>query len=244
MRRAEAKVLGDFADFIVVGKPAGLAVIPERPLPGQEAQPTLLDVLGPDYPNLMVVHRIDRDTSGLVLLAKGKEAHRRLSLAFQERRVEKTYHALVLGRPDWETSECSLRIRADGDREHRSVVDHRRGKDSLTRFRVLALLGRYCLLEASPETGRTHQIRLHLSKLGFPIVCDPLYGDGKSLLLSEFKPGRHGDPFEERPLLGRLALHALSLRLDQDCQPREFEAPYPKDFQASVNQLKKRFEGD
>ncbi len=256
MKGLEPTVLLATDAFLVVSKPAGVPVIPERPgtpehsdygpdtpRAGTEGRIPLVDILSETYGRLFVVHRIDRDTSGLILMARTKEIHASLSLAFQERRVEKVYHALVAGRPDWTEKVCELSLRADGDRLHRTVIDTRRGKQTRTVFKLLAEYGQYSLIEARPETGRTHQIRVHLTSLGHPILCDPLYGKPKPVFLSDFKRGRQGDPYEERPLLSRLALHALSLSLPADIlppgSPSSFEAPYPRDFQAIVNQLEK-----
>jgi tRNA pseudouridine32 synthase / 23S rRNA pseudouridine746 synthase len=279
VRSAGPEILFQSPDFIVVLKPAGVTVIPERPgmpefadglaradgmaridgmarVAAAAVSPPLTELLAPAFGKLFVVHRIDRETSGIVLLARTKAAHAALSLAFQERRVEKTYHALVAGRPEWQENDCELSLRADGDRHHRTIIDERRGKKTRTLFKLLAPLGPYSLIECRPETGRTHQIRVHLATLGHPILCDPLYGSGKPVHLSDFKPRRRGDPFDERPLLSRLALHALSLSIPAEALGPEaqataadgaaperlsFEAPYPRDFQALLNQLKKAY---
>jgi RluA family pseudouridine synthase len=232
-------------------KPAGMPVIPERefpvpaagrtgapPPPDARATP-LAEALAGKYGKLFVVHRIDKDTSGLVLLARDKETHAALCVAFQERRVKKTYRAFIQGRPAWTEEACELKLRADGDRFHRTVVDPRRGRASRTEFSVLEALGPYTLVEARPETGRTHQIRVHAAVLGHPVLCDALYGNGDPVKLSDFKPGRRGDPFDERPLLSRLALHAYSLELC--AEELSFTAPYPRDFSALLKQLEKRF---
>jgi RluA family pseudouridine synthase len=260
MRLPEPGILHEAPAFLVVDKPAGVPVIPERPgtpehsdyperdgerRPTGPAREPLVEILEKGYGRLFVVHRLDRDTSGVLVFARNAEAHAALSLAFQEREVEKVYHALVAGRPSWKETDCELSLRADGDRIHRTVIDARRGKHTRTRFAVLAELGPYSLVEARPETGRTHQIRVHLASLGHPILCDPLYGSPKPILLSAFKRGRRGDPFDEQPLLSRLGLHAYSLCLPQGSLPEgsclSFEAPYPKDFAALANQLKKIF---
>jgi 23S rRNA pseudouridine1911/1915/1917 synthase len=236
-------------DCLVAIKPAGLVVIPERPtdgafMHGVEPELPLVQILEATHGKLFVVHRIDRDTSGIVLFAKTKSAHAIYSQAFQEHRVEKVYHALVSGRPEWEATQCRLSLRVDADREHRTIVDRKRGKESITNLRVLRNFGSISLIEARPETGRTHQIRVHLSAMGFPILCDALYGSEKPLNLSDFKRNRRGDPFDEKPLLSRLALHALSLRLpaEEEGKPELFfEAPYPKDLRAALNQLEKTY---
>ncbi len=259
--RESVEVLREAPGYVIVLKPAGMSVIPERefPAPGAERRaprpdapsegagrpssaprsPVLSEALAPRYGKLFVVHRIDKDTSGVVLLARDKEAHAALSVAFQERRVVKAYRALVRGRPRWDGEACELKLRADGDRYHRTVVDARRGKASSTVFSVLEPLGPFTLVEARPLTGRTHQIRVHAAALGYPVLCDPLYGDGSPVKLSDFKPGRRGDPLDEQPLLSRLALHAFSLSIPDE--GISVEAPFPKDMAALLNQLRKRF---
>ncbi len=195
---------------------------------------------------LYAVHRIDKDTSGIVIYAKTAEAHRALSMAFEKREVHKTYHALSHGRPVWEETEASDPLRADGDLKHRTVRDRRHGKESLTLFRNIGPCGKYCWIEARPVTGRTHQIRVHLQLSGLPIACDPLYGDGKPLFLSGIKRSWRGDSLAERPLLDRLALHAWRVELAHPItgEPLVITAPYPRDLESTRKQLKKMYKTD
>mgnify|MGYP005837810625 CR=1 FL=1 len=187
------------------------------------------------------VHRIDKETSGVVLFAKTEEAFRGLSLQFQERTLTKIYHALVEGRPGWVEQNCDVPLRVDGDRRHRTIV-HREGKPSRTFLKVLETFRGFALVEAQPKTGRTHQIRVHLSYLGHPIVGDALYRGGEGLFLSAFKRGYVANVLgTEKPLIRRTALHALSLEFTH---PRtgehlRFEAPYPKDLAIALKQLRR-----
>ncbi|WP_304222210.1 RluA family pseudouridine synthase [Gracilinema caldarium] len=244
--------------FLVVNKASGIAVIADRWDDSKERLDELLNAyyakeageaasaVPPREPRtpfphrVYVVHRIDRDTSGLVLFAKTKEAHRDLSSLFESRSIEKTYLAVIHGRPGWTETVCDLPLRADGDREHRTVIDKAKGKHALTHFKLLAEVGAYSLIQAQIETGRTHQIRVHLASLGHPVVCDPLYGNTKPVYLSAFKRGWRGDSMEEKPLLARLGLHAYSLVLPEGTSAiRSFTAPLPRDFRALVNQMEK-----
>ena len=224
--------------FIVVNKPAGITSIPDGFHPDD---PDLVAVLEPALGKLWIVHRLDKDTSGAIIFARDEETHRTLSLQFEARDVSKAYHALVHGTPDWAERTVNAPLRVNADRQHRTLVDHTIGKPATTNFRVLEKYRRFALLEAQPETGRTHQIRVHAKFLGLPIVCDGVYGDPKPLVLSQIKPGYRSSAHEERPLIDRLALHAFQLEVThpQTQERMSFEAPYPKDLRAAVNQLGK-----
>jgi RluA family pseudouridine synthase len=227
-------------DILVVDKEPGIVCVPERYEPDSA---TLISLLSVAWGRLYAVHRIDRDTSGIVVIARTAEAHRELNAAFSGREVKKEYHAIVRGNPDWKETTCDLPLRADGDHEHRSVVDARHGRESRTAFALLRKLGPYALVSAIPETGRTHQIRAHLLALGYPVACDPLYGDGEPIYLSRLKRKWRGDPWEEKPLISRTALHAykMSFRHPRSGEAAAFEAPYRRDFSAAIKQLEKTF---
>jgi 23S rRNA pseudouridine1911/1915/1917 synthase len=200
---------------------------------------------------IYIVHRIDKDTSGLVVFAKDGETHKKLSSAFEKRQVEKRYIAAVHGRPLWTETICDLLLVPNGNKKHHTIIDKYRGKKALTRFKLLLSAGNYSILEARPETGRTHQIRVHLASLGHSIVCDEFYGNMRPVLLSSIKRGWRGDPLEERPLLARLGLHAAEL-LIPPYKPEgkgageggppcglSLKAPLPRDMAALVRQMEK-----
>lgn len=238
-------IYGD-EDMIAVNKAAGLLVAADR----WDIEAPRLDLLiqkelpkiDPLCQKLYAVHRIDKDTSGILLYALNAESHRALNTAFQNREIKKTYRLLIHGRVPEERFTVDLPLRADGDALHRTIVDKRRGKEAVTHFTVLETFRQFSLLEARPVTGRTHQIRAHLAAAGYPIVCDALYGSGKPVLLSELKQRWHGDVYTEQPLIRRLALHAYQL---EGLHPRtgqsfSFTAEYAKDFKSTVHQLQKQ----
>ena len=231
-----------------LNKSSGIAVSPDRWDPSLDR----LDKLAEKSLNLQkiyIVHRIDRDTSGLVIFAKNSETHKALSAAFEERRVKKRYIAVIHGRPSWSETVCDLPLVPNGNKQHLTIIDKFRGKKSLTRFRLLGSAGNYSILEVFPETGRTHQIRVHLASMGHSVVCDELYGKTKPVLLSSFKRGWRGDPLDERPLLSRLGLHAAELFIpDYVGHAGEetaaetglsLKAPLPRDLSALIRQMEK-----
>jgi tRNA pseudouridine32 synthase / 23S rRNA pseudouridine746 synthase len=210
--------------IVVVDKPAGLPTLPDG---YDKNAPHLLQVLAPRFGKLWIAHRLDRGTSGVMVVARNAEAHRALNIQFDGREVKKAYHALVAGEPPWEEYTVKLPLRANGDRKHRTVVDHGKGKPAVTHLRVLERCGPYSLVEARPETGRTHQIRAHLASLRLPVLGDLLYG---------------GVAATEDAPIERTALHAQSLafRHPVNEQPLSFEAPYPADFARALRTLRGR----
>jgi 23S rRNA pseudouridine1911/1915/1917 synthase len=241
-RKQNFAIIYEDERVIGVNKGAGLAVGADRWDESAERLDTLLCAL---YNSpIFTAHRLDRDTSGIIVFARDSDTHRLLSRAFESRQAEKIYYAVVHGRPAWTETDCDLSLVPDGDRQHRTIIDKRHGKKSLTRFRLIFSAGSYAVVEARPATGRTHQIRVHLASLGHPVVCDPLYGarnSPKPVRLSAFKKGWRGDPLEEKPLLDRLGLHAARLVLPYPGAENrlELEAPLPRDMAALIKQLEK-----
>ena len=167
-------LLYDDTALLIVNKPTRLLSVPGR---GEEKQDCLIRRVQTRYPDALIVHRLDFDTSGLIVLARGKQMHRCLSILFQERQVEKRYIALVDGRLTPSCGEVNLPLLVDWPNRPLHRVDFENGKPSLTRYRVLDELPEQdaSRVELIPETGRTHQLRVHMQALGHPILGDPLY---------------------------------------------------------------------
>ncbi len=225
-------------DFIAVNKPSGLLSIPDRE--GKEV--SLKQLLAAQYDGIFTVHRLDKDTSGLIIFARSAAAHKHLSAQFENRQTRKIYQGLVLGTPEEKTGTIDAPI-AEHSAGNGTMLIHRRGKESITDYEVMKELGPYSLLQFRIHTGRTHQIRVHAREIGHSIVADPLYGDGQPVLLSSLKQKKFKlskNEWEERPLLNRLALHAWQLSFtDQQGNVIDLEAPLSKDLKATIQQLEK-----
>lgn len=216
-------------DVLVVNKPAGMVVHPSA---GHSTgtlvhaalahSPEMEGVGGEQRPG--VVHRLDKDTSGLILLAKNDRAHRWLQDQFRQRKVQKTYLALVDGAPPTPTGRIEAPIGRDvRERRKMAVVTPRKGRQAVSEYKTLEAFTAHTLLEIHPITGRTHQIRLHLAFLGCPVAGDTVYGKRHSSI-----------PIE------RHFLHAtrLRLRLQGETEPRTFEAPLPNELVQVLEMLR------
>jgi 23S rRNA pseudouridine1911/1915/1917 synthase len=221
--------------LVAVNKPSGILTIPDR-----EGVPGLRNLLQDRYESIFTVHRLDRDTSGLVIFARSEAAHRHFSMQFEERTTRKVYNGFVLGTPHISEGVIDEPI-AEHPTKKGVMTVWRKGKESLTEYTVLDHFRLFSWMEFRILTGRTHQIRVHMKHLGHPIVCDPIYGDGKPVLLSEFRKKFNLGKFEEeRPLLNRLALHASKLTIrNMDGNELTIEAPLSKDMKATLQQLRK-----
>ncbi len=216
-------------DVVVINKPAGMVV---HPAAGHQSgtlvhavlgyDPEMEGIGGEDRPG--VVHRLDKDTSGLILLGKNDHAHQWLEDQFRLRKVGKTYLALVDGKPPTPSGRVEAAIGRDpSHRKRMAIVPAGRGREAVSEYQTLESFPKHTLLEFHPLTGRTHQIRVHCAFLGCPIVGDRVYGWKKTSL-----------PIE------RQFLHAsrIKITLPDEAQPREFQAPLPPDLQEVLNTLR------
>lgn len=242
----ELEVLYEDEHVVAVDKPAALVVEPDRWDPAIPSLVGALEALGArsDFrPRL--VHRLDRDTSGVVVVARTIEGERGLRTAFDEGRVRKEYLALVEGEhplEDGESELIDLPLGPDRKRSGNMRVSDT-GKPSRTRVSIERRFRGFTLLRAEPLTGRTHQIRVHLAASGFPLVVDPAYGRRRVLNLSELKTSYRPKPGRpEKPLIDRLTLHAWRIHFpipESEEREAEVEAPLPADYERALKQLAK-----
>ena len=224
-------------DFIAINKPAGLLSIPDRF--GKDA--SLKSILQGQMAKIFTVHRLDKDTSGLIVFAKNEVTHRHFSQQFEGWEVGKYYLGLVIGTLITKKGTVDVPI-MEHPGKTTLMMAHRKGKPSVTDYEVLEEFGLFSWLQFRIQTGRTHQIRVHMKQLGNPIVCDELYGDPQPVLLSsikrKFKLSKN--ELEEKPILNRLALHSHQIKfVDTKGNKFELEAPLPKDLKATLQQLRK-----
>jgi len=216
-------------DLVVINKPAGMVV---HPGVGHSSGTLVNAMLGydPDIEGIGgeerpgVVHRLDKETSGLILLAKNERAHRWLQDQFRLRKVEKTYLALVDGKPPTPSGRVEAHIGRDpSHRKRMAIVPESRGREAISEYKTIESFRHQTLLQFHPLTGRTHQIRLHCAFLGCPIVGDKVYGRKKSSIDVD----RHF-----------LHAHRLKIVLPGEREPKVFEAPLPEELVEVLNRLR------
>lgn len=210
--------------LMVVNKPAGLLTIQD----GYDlALPHVRTILEPDYGKCWVVHRLDKETSGALILARSKESHKAISLLFENRNIKKTYRGIIYGEINKSQIELDFPLKINGDRKHRTVIDFQKGKPALTTINLLQTNRSISEILAKPHTGYTHQIRSHLSYIGHPILGDILYT-------------KESNSNSYQNVITRLALHAESLEFQHPFTNENLiiDAPLPFDFQMIKSLLK------
>ena len=224
-------ILFEDDDFLVANKPPFIASLDDR------NNDVNLQMLAKRYnEDLSACHRLDKDTSGCLLFAKNKEAYRHASIQFERRTIGKIYHAFVNGNHEFKNTKVELPILALA--KGQVVIDLKDGKAASTTFNTLEIYKKHTLVECLPETGRMHQIRIHLSRREAPLINDDLYG-GAPLFLSEIKRKyRLSRDEEEQTLIKRFALHAKALVFEKMNHERiTVGAEYPKDLRVLHKQL-------
>lgn len=242
MPKSDIDILFQNEDIILINKPTGVSVTADR-----TGAPDILKLLnaqlGAAEP-LRLVHRLDKDTSGIMLIARHRDAQSRYSRGFARREIKKLYLAIVRGplnRPEGIIKAPIARSQRNPQAMH---IHPRRGKPAVTHWSKLIDFDSLVLLAAQPLTGRTHQIRVHMAHRGIPLAIDPVYGRANPILLSEFKKGYRQKRWEEEsPLIDRLTLHAYQLQIPMgpvdSPEQRIFTAPMEKKFAAAVKMLTK-----
>lgn len=224
-------------DMLVINKPSGITVIPER---FDKEKKSLVSLLEQGREKLYVVHRIDRETTGLLCFAKNENAHKNLSLQFQQHTTDKYYKAIVHGRLEGVEGEIDTPI-AENPHKPGTMLVHPKGKASLTLFKVAKQYKHFALLDIQLKTGRTHQIRVHFASAGHPLMVDPVYGKTTAFFLSSIKRNYKQTNEQETPILHRLSLHAAKLGLLHPTSGNyvTFEAALPKDLNTTIKLLDK-----
>lgn len=224
--------------IVIVSKPAGVLTIPDR---YNKELPNLRRILEKKYGKIFVVHRLDRDTSGVMVFLKNADAHRILNEQFQNNEVEKIYNVVVSGIVPREEIDIDIPIIADPVKLGMSRPSAR-GKESLTKVKVIERYRVATLIECDLVTGRHHQIRVHCAAVGHPLLVDELYGQNTEFYLSSIKRKFNLKKHTvENPIINRVTMHSTKISfLHPDTNEKvTFEAPFPKDFQALLNVLRK-----
>ncbi|MGN6617665.1 MAG: RluA family pseudouridine synthase [Ilyomonas sp.] len=222
--------------LIAINKKAGMLSVPDR----KQSEISLKDILLKEFGEIYTVHRLDKETSGVIVFAKSAEAHAALSQLFESRNAEKYYYGLVHGVVIPPSGNIDEPI-AEHPAKNGKMIVNKKGKPSLTNYETEEQFRLFAWMKFQIHTGRTHQIRVHMQHIGHSIVCDDLYGNGEPVYLSSLKRNYHLSKKEEaeRPVLSRLALHAALLKFTLFEKEYEFEAPLPKDLRALLQQLRK-----
>ncbi|MHC4659294.1 MAG: RluA family pseudouridine synthase [Planctomycetota bacterium] len=224
MAKPGIEVIYEDNDIIVINKPSGVSVTADR-----SGDAELIDILAEQFgpqetSQLRLVHRLDKHTSGVMILALNPQAQSVLSSYFERKVVKKTYLALVTGVVPGPDGTIDAPLAHNPKKAQLMSINRKKGKAAVTNWRLLADFGTIALLAVNPLAGRTHQIRVHLPSVGLPLAIDPLYGSSKPLFLSDFKPDyRLGKDQIEKPLMDRLTLHAYQLELPPLCHSEQSE---------------------
>jgi len=240
--KTKFEILYSDEDLIVINKSSGMLSIPDRFDTSKENLSILLKSYFPG--EIFVVHRIDRETSGILCFARNAKAHKHLNDQFSNHTVDKYYYAFVEGHLNQETGTITAHIAPHPYQEGKMIAG-KVGKEAVTHYKVLEKFKLGSFVEVNIETGRTHQIRVHFKYINHPLLVDDVYGKREAIFTKDIKGFKYHSILnaeeEERPLLQRLSLHASKIGLVHPARQikMEWEAPLPKDMKATLNQLKK-----
>lgn len=226
-------ILHEDEDYIAINKPAFISTLDDRNDPY-----SIIDLARGYVAEAQVCHRLDKETSGVLVIAKHPEAYRAMSIQFEKRKVEKEYHAICDGIHNFKDLAIDLPIHVTG--KGAVKIDHRQGKEAHSVANTLVAYQKHSLISCKPVTGRMHQVRIHLASVGASVTGDEQYG-GQALYLSSIKRNYNLKKWEEElPLIKRVALHAKALTFELFTKKSvRIEAPYPKDFAVAIKQLEK-----
>jgi 23S rRNA pseudouridine1911/1915/1917 synthase len=232
-----SEIIYDDDHLLVLNKPANLLILPDRL---KRELNNLYGILAEELGRAFIVHRIDKETSGIIMIGKTEETHAALIAQFEQRMVEEVYFGIVVGSLPAEVGRIDVPIAESGGETGLKRVNHHTGQDAVTEYRVLERFRGYSFLELRPRAGKMSQIRLHLQSVGVPLLSDRTYGDGRAFFLSQVKPGYKPDG-DAKPLLERTALHAFAVSFDH---PRtggrtNLSAEMPKDMNSVLKYLRK-----
>jgi len=246
-RAPRFKIIDETNDYIVIDKPAFLLTHPTKPDQRTTLWKELRELLAFEIANggqVSIVNRLDRETSGVVLVAKTSAAARRFGLLMQDRQLHKEYLAIVSGWPDWETKTVDAPMDRQGKHQPSAIwlkqTIHPKGAEAVTEFRIERRFEKstpngdhFAVIRAIPKTGRTHQIRVHLASLGHPVVGDKIYGPDERLYLEFIETG-WTPKLERQLLLPRHALHSAKLKIDNE---KEWSAELPEDLAHYISDI-------
>lgn len=237
---ASLEILYSDDDLVAVNKPAGMVSIRDGHYPERQS---VHQMLAGEFGKLWIVHRLDVDTSGVMLFGRNSTTHRLLNMQFEHHTIQKTYHLLVFGSFDWQEVRADLPLRVNGDRRHRTIIDRKTGKPASTLFQSIeGFPDDFALLAANPKTGYTHQIRSHASALGLWLLNDPLYFPLVNLTRSDAGAVKRNYLFDKAAQLPikRTALHASSIQFQHPTTQGQATilAPFPADFSSTISQMK------
>ncbi|HLX91670.1 MAG TPA: RluA family pseudouridine synthase [Puia sp.] len=231
------EIIFENADLVAINKPPGVYAIPSS----DGAGISLKDLLVQKYGSIFTVHRLDLDTSGVMVFAKNAASHKILSQEFEKREVEKKYFGIVHGVMAEDKGAVDVPLAAHPSKRNLMLISEK-GKEARTGYEVTEAFRNYSLVRFQLYTGRMHQIRVHMQHLAHPIVCDRVYGSGDPVFISSFKRGFRLSKKDEseKPIMSRLALHSASLQFEFSGHDLiRIESPLPKDMKAFLNQLQK-----